>query len=343
VRVSGLLVLSLPLTLAASATARAPEDEIVFVGAYTSDATGPSRVLAIRPDGTGLRLVAPSSTSPRWSPNGAAIVYTPLRVDAKGSLEPTGLFVVARRSGQTSQLTTGKDYAQAWSPNGRWIAFIRFESRKQNLYVVHPDGTGERRLRTSTSWAAWAPDSRRLLLSTRYGLATVDLASRVRAVPNSQCAADGAFSPNGKLIAMSKCVGRRYHTGIAVERVDGSGLRWLAKPISQAGSWGPAWSPEGTRIAFTLARDVKPEYLEHTEIRMVALNGKRVGNLDSFAQDHDEYPAWSPDGTRIVFDRDAAVEPIGESDRLFVGDVSTGRVRQLYVGTARGEQRWRPR
>jgi YD repeat-containing protein len=31
--------------------------------------------------------------------------------------------------------------------------------------------------------------------------------------------------------------------------------------------------------------------------------------------------ASSPDGTQIVFDRDAAIEPVGEDDRLFVGDV----------------------
>ena len=105
----------------------------------------------------------------------------------------------------------------------------------------------------------------------------------------------------------------------------------------------PVWSPDGKKLAYTVARSVEPKYLEHTEIRMIALSGKRSGNLDSFAGDHDEYPAWSPDGRQIVFDRDAALEPIGEADRLFVGDVRTGRVRQLYEGTNRGEQSWRPR
>jgi hypothetical protein len=44
-----------------------------------------------------------------------------------------------------------------------------------------------------------------------------------------------------------------------------------------------------------------------------------------------------------VFDRDAAVEPIGEADRLYVGDANTGRVRKLYENVARGMQTWRPR
>jgi Tol biopolymer transport system component len=340
---AAIAAVAVSLLLVAPAQSRSDRTEILFVGAYTRDATGPSRVLAIRPDGSGLRVIAESAASPRWSPDGSAIVHTLLRAVENGGFVPTGLAVVPADGGSPRWITTGSDYAKAWSPNGRWIAFVRFENRKQDLYVVRPDGVSLRRLRVNASWATWAPDSRRLLITTRHGLATIDLTGRVRGVPHSACAGDGAFSPNGNLIAMSKCIGRRYHTGIAVEQMDGSHFRWLVRPRGRYGAWNPAWSSDGTRIAYTLSRDVRPSYLEHTEIRMISVEGKRLGSLDSFAQDHDEHPAWSPDGTQIVFDRDAAVEPIGEADRLFVGDARTGRVRQLYEGTARGEQSWRPR
>jgi Tol biopolymer transport system component len=341
---AGILFVLVALTGNAAGAAHA--DEILFVGAYTRDATGPSRVLAIRADGSGLRVIAQSAASPRWSPGGSAIVYTPLRSIANGGFAATGLAVTPADSGTPRQITNGTDYALGWSPNGRWIAFFRLEDRKNDLYVVHPDGSALRLVYRKTrpaSAASWAPSSRRLLLATRRGPATVDLAGRVRIVPRSTCANDGAFSPDGKLIAMAKCTGSRSDNGIAVERVDGIGFRWLVRPRSRFDAGSPAWSPDGSKLAYTLSRDVKPDYLDHTEIRIVSLAGRRLGNLDSHAEDHDEYSSWSPDGTQIVFDRDTALEPVGEDDRLFVGDVRSGRVRQLYEGTDRGEQSWRPR
>jgi hypothetical protein len=106
---------------------------------------------------------------------------------------------------------------------------------------------------------------------------------------NSACAEDGASSPGGRFIAMSKCAGRRNQTGIAVERADGRGFHWLTKPRGRTGSSGtPVLSPDGARIAYTLSRAVRPSYFDHTEIRMVSLAGERLGNLESFKQDHDE-------------------------------------------------------
>ena len=36
---------------------------------------------------------------------------------------------------------------------------------------------------------------------------------------------------------MSRCIDRPYHLAIAVESVDGSGFRWLAKPVSRQGNY----------------------------------------------------------------------------------------------------------
>jgi Tol biopolymer transport system component len=38
------------------------------------------------------------------------------------------------------------DTQPEWSPDGEWIAFLSDRSGHVDLYVVHPDGTGLRRL-----------------------------------------------------------------------------------------------------------------------------------------------------------------------------------------------------
>lgn len=59
----------------------------------------------------------------------------------------------------------------------------------------------------------------------------------------------------------------------------------------------PAWSPDGTRIAFYSDRD------GNTEIYVVDADGANLRRLTT-SPGHDENPAWSPDGRRIAFDSD---------------------------------------
>ena len=56
----------------------------------------------------------------------------------------------------------------------------------------------------------------------------------------------------------------------------------------------PAWSPDGTQIAFTTDRD------GDFEIYLYRLSDGTVVNLTNHAGD-DVWPTWSPDGTRIAF------------------------------------------
>jgi Tol biopolymer transport system component len=302
--------------------------EILFIGLHKDR----DALLVIRADGTGMRVLVSEADggyvgSPGvWSPDGSRVLVA----------DHDGLVSLPAEGGEPARLTTGADSPVGWSPDGRWLAFIRYGT-KAGLFVAPADGREPRLLRAPVFGAVWAPDSKRLVYGLRNHLETVDLSGHWHVVPHSECGRDPAFSPDGKWFAMARCLG--HDEGIAVERADGTGYRWLVHPNVPTASWGPMWAPDSRRIAYTL-ETTNCDY-EHTEIRLISLDGRRRGNLDSDCSAHDEYPRWSPDGTQIVFDRDAAVEPIGEADELAVADSRTGAVRLLRQNS-RGTQSWRP-
>jgi Tol biopolymer transport system component len=127
---------------------------------------------------------------------------------------------------------------------------------------------------------------------------------------------DGDWSPDGGWVVYRDSTrGINKNDEIAVARADGSNRRLIT--VDPANDWGPAWSPDGSTIAFNSDR-------EGGRLRgyLVDPDGSNLRplSIDAWV----EYPSFSPDGTRIAF-----MGHQGQDYEIYVADIATGAVEQL--------------
>ncbi|HKG91254.1 MAG TPA: S9 family peptidase [Gemmatimonadaceae bacterium] len=108
--------------------------------------------------------------APEWTPDGARIVFSALRVeDADYSWRESEIYSADVASGAIAQLThrKGPDQDPAMSPDGKLIAYTGFDSTDatwvdSRLYVMNADGSAPRalteKLDRSPQGIMWAPD-----------------------------------------------------------------------------------------------------------------------------------------------------------------------------------------
>lgn len=96
------------------------------------------------------------------------------------------------------------------------------------------------------------------------------------------------LSANGK-IAFASIAQNRY-VGIYTMNPDGSDLTRLTSGADLE----PAWSPDGTQIAFT-------RFNGATQGGIFVMNADGSNQRRFTANANDRYPTWSPDGTKIAF------------------------------------------
>lgn len=100
---------------------------------------------------------------------------------------------------------------------------------------------------------------------------------------------------------------------------DGAGQRSLTKGVAFTGA--PAFSPDGTTIAFERDNDIWVMNADGSKPRPV------VDDPDN-GQPGDENPSFSPDGKRIVFSRDTNLN-LSTQDEIFTVNVKTGKLVNL--------------
>ena len=209
------------------------------------------------PNGTRARgVVRPAfgTDAPALSPDGRQLAYV---TSAPG---PT-LYVLDMKSRRTvlvAAVNSGGALYPAWSPDGRWIAFVR----GRDIAVVHPDGSGLRRVTRAPFqdyFPTWSPDGRSIAFmrdratfdSDIYRVPTAGGAVR-RLTGGGVANSSPAWSPCGGTIAYVKEPTTGGHAQIWLMSPDGSNQRHPVEETISADD--PAWSPDCAWIAFTRGR-----------------------------------------------------------------------------------------
>lgn len=194
------------------------------------------------------------------------------------------------------------------SPDRSTIAYFDYTPAGDSaLFLMNSNGTRSRIVCRSRCGApiAWSPDSRRLAVSTRTGLATLDVRTRqlhpLLRLPFSAYTLD--WSPDG-----ARFVAEDDEYQVWVVPRDGRNIRRLGKNLGD-----PRWSRDGTQVLLVDTNSYGAMYV------MSARGGKprlvkRVAKRAVFSA------VWSPDGTRIAY---------AGFHGFFVLDPKTGTVRRL--------------
>jgi len=113
--------------------------------AFVSDRSGSPQIYIMGSDGSGVRRLTYDgwyNTSPRWSPRGDRIAY--VAMDEEKRLNIYTILVTGE--GRTCFTFLGNNEEPSWSKDGLHIAFISNRSGRYELYTMHWDGSGQRRI-----------------------------------------------------------------------------------------------------------------------------------------------------------------------------------------------------
>src|SRR5438876_5436452 len=241
--------------------------------AFTSERDGSADLYRVRPNGADLERLTDSPAfddQAAFSPDGRQIVFVSSR--AAGTADLWILDVQTRRA---KPLTSGAggDFRPAWSPDGKWIAFSsdrgnglpfahgRWEHlHLVDIYVVHPDGSGLKRLTGPGNFCGspkWSADSRRVIA---YCMAAEDtLAYRRARIEDGNTTivsidiGSGATTdvPAGPGVKIAPVFVRSNEVAFIRKDVKGAGIQYASGKGGPRGDLrSAAWSPDGTRVAF---------------------------------------------------------------------------------------------
>ncbi|HEY5756361.1 MAG TPA: S9 family peptidase [Steroidobacter sp.] len=257
------------------------------------------------------------------SPEGKSVLYTVTTPDVTADARRSSVWRVSWTGGVAEQLTskTTSAYSARWSPDGRWISFLQSDAitGDAQLWLLDRERNGEARRITDLpggiSAYVWAPDSKRLALVHQ---APAQKQPEPWVIDRYRFKSD---SGDGYL-----------HNAVKPPRIYLYDLDTRSTAALTSGGEfeesEPAWSPDGSRIAFFSNREADADRTDYADIYVASAQpGALPKRLTDFTGTDQGPLAWSADGRDLIFRRGG--EPqygLFDQLQLAVASVADGAV-----------------
>ena len=231
-------------------------------------------------------------------------------------------------SGQTNLINDpdppnhADDRDPSWSPDGTKIAFARVAEGHMNIFVMNADGSGRVNLTPGPDTTGqanagveptWSPDGTKIAYnySGAIWIMNASGANKVRLVPIPET--------RDRARVVTRRIGDRVHPLCRIwsrPSAGGGGTN-----ITNNGATGPNaerspdWSPNSSQIVYQRAG----------QIWSMNAGGSGQTALTGGINETGQLPAWSPDGTKIVFDSNGFTAPNGYDIFVMNADGTNGR------------------
>ena len=307
--------------------------------AFYSDRDGNPEIYVMHADGTGLLRLTDDPAfddSPALSPDGRQIAFLSARHDPDPHFPDLKyeIYLIDSDGSNLRRLTetAAAENHPAWSPDGSRISFDADYDGDgyYEIYTLSVDGSGLTRLtnnRANDQFADWSTDGSKIAFaSDRRG--NWDLFVMDADGTNQQALTDSpdwelfpAWSPDGSRIAFNWLVPRSRNTDIFIMDVppDPSATNGTARQLTDSPAFdeNPAWSPDGSQIAFQTQRDGQ------FEIYVMNPDGSAQRALIEDPAD-ELWPSWGVLGTAVpaaLFARSSQELGLRETFQAGLGDL----------------------
>jgi WD40-like Beta Propeller Repeat len=224
-----------------------------------------SKIVIVNADGSAPRTLIDGFAAD-WSPDGRTIAFTRMSTSLSSGYVGWAVWTITSDGKNLHRVTQGAaldDEFPKWSPDGRLIAFTRYElpasletsssRQRSQVCVARPDGTALRCLTSegSNGFPSWSPDGARIaFISDRRGrsllsggaeiyVMTADGSGQRRVTNLRVQMSDLAWSPDGTRLAFASPRGNG--DGVYAVNVDGTGFVTIVDAGGDQ-NW-PAWRP----------------------------------------------------------------------------------------------------